>query len=375
MNFNLINSLILAGIIQGIIFACVVVASKKYRARSTRFLAALILCFSLSNLQYYLSDTKIITTEQLYSYIYIPWALLTPAIFLFFALHFLNPDRTFENRDRWFFAPFMIGVIGSIVYKILCALDMRQNLVFEFLVLSDILAEIFSLLYSQGVTIYLLVKVHKSTNISSSPAENRTVQHTWLKWILWTLLLLSFVWMWMLYLMLIGTASQQTFYPLWLGMSIMIYWLGHIGIYKFGIQQERKQLRSYSIKTKIYPVAEKQKNEHIVTIEKLVKKEKRYLDASLTLDKIAEELNLSKSHLSRIINSELGTGFPEYINSLRVEEAKHYLNNPAFANYTLVAIGLEAGFNSKTTFNNAFKKATGLTPSEFKNQCELSTDN
>jgi AraC-like DNA-binding protein len=181
--------------------------------------------------------------------------------------------------------------------------------------------------------------------------------------------------MWMIYLMLIGTASQRTFYPLWLGMSIMIYWLGHIGIYKFGIQQERKQLRSYSIKTKIYPVAEKQKNEHIVTIEKLVKKEKRYLDASLTLDKIAEELNLSKSHLSRIINSELGTGFPEYINSLRVEEAKHYLNNPAFANYTLVAIGLEAGFNSKTTFNNAFKKATGLTPSEFKNQCELSTDN
>ena len=367
MNFNLFNSLILAGILQGIVFACVVATSEKYRARSTRFLAALILCFSLSNLQYYLSDTKIITTKQLYNYVYIPWALLTPAIFLFFGLTFMKPERPFYRRDRWFFVPFGIGIVGTIVYKVMRAADLRDNMLFEFLLVSDVITEIFALLFSQAVTIYLLFKIYRFRDKDNFNIENRALELSWLKWILWSLLLLSFLWMRMLFLMMIGQTNDNTFYPLWIGMSVMIYWLGHIGIYKFGIQQERKHLRSYSIKAKIYPVAEKPKSEHIATIEKLVKGEKRYLDANLTLDKIADELHLSKSHLSRIINAELGTGFPEYINSLRVEEAKHYLINPAFANYTLVAIGLEAGFNSKTTFNNAFKKSTGLTPSEFKN--------
>jgi len=51
---------------------------------------------------------------------------------------------------------------------------------------------------------------------------------------------------------------------------------------------------------------------------------------------------------------------------LRVEEAKTYLIDNEFANYTLVAIGLEAGFNSKSAFNSSFKKITGKTPSQFK---------
>jgi AraC-like DNA-binding protein len=92
-----------------------------------------------------------------------------------------------------------------------------------------------------------------------------------------------------------------------------------------------------------------------------------FLDSMLTLDKLAEEMKLSKSHLSRIINSELGIGFRDYLNSLRLEEAKLHLLNPEFASYTLVAIGLEAGFNSKTTFNTVFKKITTMTPSEYRN--------
>ena len=151
-------------------------------------------------------------------------------------------------------------------------------------------------------------------------------------------------------------------------MSVMIYWLGHIGIYKFGILEERKQIRNYSIKNEAMQIREKPKNEHVAAMERLIVDGRLYLDANLTLDKVADELNISKGHLSRIINSEMGNGFPDYINALRVKEAKRYLTNPEFSNYTLVAIGLEAGFNSKTTFNHAFKKLTGLTPSEFKNK-------
>ena len=80
----------------------------------------------------------------------------------------------------------------------------------------------------------------------------------------------------------------------------------------------------------------------------------------------AEKLGLSKSYLSRLIHAERHTSYSDYINSLRVKEAKLIIQNPESEKFTLIAIGLEVGFNSKSAFNNAFKKHGGLTPSEFK---------
>lgn len=90
------------------------------------------------------------------------------------------------------------------------------------------------------------------------------------------------------------------------------------------------------------------------------------MNSNFSAEMLAEELQISKSHLSRVFSNEMNTSFSDYINTLRVEEAKSYLKNPDFSNYTLIAIGLEAGFNSKTTFNTTFKKITGQTPSQFR---------
>jgi AraC-like DNA-binding protein len=168
---------------------------------------------------------------------------------------------------------------------------------------------------------------------------------------------------------LVATNSKSAFYPLWIGISIVTYWLGHNGVYKFGIIEERKKIKKYA-KENIasYTIIEKQKNDHIIALEHLLLDQKRYLDSNLTLDVLAEELNLSKSHLSRVINNELGIGFIDYVNTLRVEEAKNYILNPEFSNYTLVSIGIEAGFNSKSAFYSSFKKITGQTPTEFKKE-------
>ncbi|WP_407920992.1 helix-turn-helix domain-containing protein [Flavobacterium cellulosilyticum] len=64
----------------------------------------------------------------------------------------------------------------------------------------------------------------------------------------------------------------------------------------------------------------------------------------------------------------MGYNFLDYINLLRVEKVKKYLIKSDYSSYTIVAIGLECGFNSKSTFYTAFKKFTNVTPSEFKEQ-------
>ena len=109
--------------------------------------------------------------------------------------------------------------------------------------------------------------------------------------------------------LVVAAENKASFYPLWLGMSLLIYWLGHIGIYKFGVTIERKKLRNYSIENKsTYAIIDKQKSEHIATLENLIVTQKKYLDSNLNLERLADELNLSKSYLSRTINAELGVG-------------------------------------------------------------------
>jgi AraC-like DNA-binding protein len=154
---------------------------------------------------------------------------------------------------------------------------------------------------------------------------------------------------------------------LWIVFSVVIYLLGHLGIYKFGINEERKKIRTYAIENKKYSEDKKSKNQYIQALENLLINEKQFLDANLTLESVAKELGISTSYLSRIINAELKMSFTEYLNKLRIEQAKLYLNNPSFSNYTILAIGMEAGFNSKSSFFNVFKKITGSTPLAYKN--------
>lgn len=98
----------------------------------------------------------------------------------------------------------------------------------------------------------------------------------------------------------------------------------------------------------------------------LMETEKLYLDKTLTLEKLARKLSILPPHLSQLINERLNQNFADFINSYRVEEFKKRLSDPQSDRYTIVAIAEASGFNSKSTFNAAFKKHTNLTPSEFK---------
>jgi len=100
----------------------------------------------------------------------------------------------------------------------------------------------------------------------------------------------------------------------------------------------------------------------------LMEKEKVYLKADLNLKTLAQRLNVHYNYLSQIINERLSQSFNDYINSYRIEEAKKKLLDPAEDNKTILDIAYDTGFYSKSVFNTAFKKFTGMTPSEFKRE-------
>lgn len=99
-------------------------------------------------------------------------------------------------------------------------------------------------------------------------------------------------------------------------------------------------------------------------IEKL-DQEKLYRDQDLTIYKLAKLLNTNSKYLSVIINKEFGKNFVNFINDYRVEEAKINLLRDVKHSLTIEAHGQNVGFKSKSSFNLAFKKSTGYTPTEY----------
>jgi YesN/AraC family two-component response regulator len=94
---------------------------------------------------------------------------------------------------------------------------------------------------------------------------------------------------------------------------------------------------------------------------------KQYFSDNLaSLSDLAKKIGESPHHVSQVINEKLNISFFELIASYRVEEAKRILSDDKKNKLTVEEISEMVGYNSKTAFNNAFKKLTGKTPSEFR---------
>jgi len=89
------------------------------------------------------------------------------------------------------------------------------------------------------------------------------------------------------------------------------------------------------------------------------------LNPNLRLRDLAEELALPEHHLSQLLNAQLGVTFHDYINGQRVSHAQQLLVEEPAAT-TMLAIAYASGFNSKNSFNRAFRKFTGLSPSVYR---------
>ena len=93
---------------------------------------------------------------------------------------------------------------------------------------------------------------------------------------------------------------------------------------------------------------------------------KAHLDPDISLQKAASLVSLKPRELSVRINQDSGQTFRDFINALRIEEAKRLLASPAEAKTSIEAIGLLSGFRSRSSFYEAFKARVGMTPSQYR---------
>lgn len=384
LDFNIFNILIITGVIQGLIFGFVILFFKKYKSTPNKYLAQLIIYLSLSNLYYWFLDTNLSDGYKYYEYVYIPWNLLILPMYYFFVVAYLKYELT-KKEMLYFKMPFIISLtvhlcllIHTLFFHDFFRIPIRAK---HFFYYSE---EYFSILF----TLYLIYKVYghiKKYEIENNlfSLTNVSVNTKWLKQLLYFGLLICFFWFIIIFYNHYTIKSlfiNDGKYILWISMSILIYWLGYLGIYHVGIFTERQEIRTVKVKigaetkTKTITKTEAKSSSNksnlnysrFEEIDIAIKSNHLYLNPNLSLESLAEDFNLSTGYISQLINEFTKSNFSNYINKFRVVQCKSFLIKREYADYTIVAIGLEAGFNSKSAFYNAFKKEENCSPFQFK---------
>jgi AraC-like DNA-binding protein len=133
--------------------------------------------------------------------------------------------------------------------------------------------------------------------------------------------------------------------------------------------EEIEALKKNKKKNQSLKGQQENKIEEIVSrIREIMLQEKLYQETELTLQNLSDKIEFPSYQVSQAINEGMKKNFYDLVNGYRVEEAKRLLLDLKNKNFTILSVGFEAGFNSKTTFNTVFKKFTGLTPTEYRDK-------
>lgn len=146
-------------------------------------------------------------------------------------------------------------------------------------------------------------------------------------------------------------------------LSMFLFILGYIGYFNPNFFDMPKLLQDKKNMAVNFPYYDDQKE--LARLKQVLLQESIYTRSKLSLEELALELKRPPRYTSHLINTYHGTNFQGFINGFRVEEVIRKINDPAEQHKTLLALALEAGFNSKSTFNYVFKKHTGKSPSQY----------
>ncbi|MEM6394957.1 MAG: helix-turn-helix transcriptional regulator [Bacteroidota bacterium] len=297
------------------------------------------------------------------------WELLfIPALLLYFVTCLDHP-LSVSNARYWLFLPF----VATLLINVYLDLDHEFQIV-DIGIAAD--SEAVGIYYQYETWFCIVYAVLGSAwtyiILSQNQSEKSTV---WLKkfW-LWTT---AIVLLWLVVLTLFDFADTDIFSVLWLAVSTFFFWVSLKGVMQFKLAEERYEIRSKldraeSERSPAIPSSntvsftQKPNVDYFLQLEHLMKRSGYFRDPNLSRESVADKLGISSGYLSKLVRAHTDDNFTNYINRYRIEEVKRLLSNPEFEHYSLLSIGYEAGFNSKTTYNNTFKRLTGQTPSQFK---------
>ena len=366
------TSIFLLAAFQGVFLSLLLLKLNKGNRAAHRFLALLVLLFSLMLMHF-------VAYWSRYQMVYPHWIgfsstfpFLYGPILLCYVYTLKKGKYQFNPWDLLHLLPFLMMLLYMLPFYWLSAsakLEVVRRYSTEYSqiryywrVFFDIFQNLHLLVYTVWVG-YLIFRTPVADNLSKQ-------QISWLKGIFYAFL--GFTLNYNIYYVLLyaGMISPTFDYLISFSMSFLIYWIGYKGFLQSEIFAD-KSIRK-SPKYEKSSLRTKEAKVYLERLLELMESKRPYLDNDLKMRDLAAELGLSGHHLSQIINEQLGQTYSDFINSYRIKEAQRLLKSPEYKHIKVVALAYDVGFNTKASFYNHFRKITGKSPTEFRDEIQSS---
>ncbi len=371
------EAVFLVGATQGVFLAAVLV-SRHRNALPNRLLAGLMLAFSLDLAMAVYHASAFSLRHSALVGLDLPLAFLYGPLLYLYVRTLIEGGTKLREKDAWHFAPFAAFALFLIPFFLRTgaeklALAQDPSLAFQ----TRALAVVNPLKLLHGA-VYLGLVVSMLRRHGQRVKDTlSSVEHVRLRWLrnlavgMVAMLALS-----ALFYALGGRNAVLGMDPVrlyddltLLAVTIFVYAIGYFGLRQPAITAPTEE----AIPSDRVPYARsgmdgeeaERQRERLVA---LMDDERLYRRGDLTLQDLADALGVTPHNLTEVLSTQLDQRFYDFVNGYRVREVQARLRDPAFADWTVLAIGLETGFNAKSSFNAAFKRHTGMTPSQYRQQ-------
>jgi len=343
-------------------FLCSLLLAKPQKSFADKVLMAWLAGIGLHTLIYYLhfqfrlSVPVVINLNSAFPFLQGPFLLA-------YVVALVGMRQRFSGLDYLHLLPFVgfvlyiLLVTGLNTFHVAPADNMKTVNLFS-------LSGLFTFLLLISVPVYILwslLVMRRAKLTLPSPAESSRFRWIWL-----FVVGLGIIWVATMVAAVLDQSQVSPPHLIFWALTIVVYVLGFLGLTRTKVFTTTE---FETLKIELQPKYQRSglKPEDAKALyEKLVEhvdSEKAYLDADISLGALARDLHVSTNHISQVINEFDQCNFHEFINARRVDEACRRLQQSRDTN--LLDLAMDVGFNSKSSFNRAFRKFAGSTPSEY----------
>jgi AraC-like DNA-binding protein len=399
---DLFSLVFLLGAAQGLFLVLALLTVKKGARQANRFLALFTLTFSITLIDMFLEYTRYYAQAPwLIGVIWTTNYLYGPLLLLYTTALIKKEWTPTRLKTLLHFLPFALSWVIMLPFFLLSA-DVKIELFFGdakslFEASSDPVKRqilwsvrlvqflIIGMILQIGIyLIIILTNLHKhGRRLKDEFSYTDKISLNWLRYIAIATLGLWIIFSFSQLLAGYFQMEIQTDYALHVMIAVLIYTMGYLGLRQPEIFKEEPARdpgnSQSSTVTESDSASQKEKYQKssldreqaaqlAVLLTEKMQKNSLYLDSQLTLPQLAGAIETTPHYLSQAINGHLGKNFFDFVNEYRIEEAKRRIGAVEKGRMNVLAIALDSGFSSKSAFYTAFKRHTGMTPSEYKQQ-------
>ena len=364
-SFQIIDFIIIIGIFQGVFLALTLQRISNNNQKANRILSLLIVMATIMLIGRFVYF-------RFLTYWIFQWSLLVDSlVFLFGPFVYIYLKRLLFKGDASFFLPkyHFLAFAGMVIFASLYIVFYSPQEYYD-LYANGYLPQVFQIISAIMIghnVLYLiksfvLLKKYKIREKETFSFEQSLVNY--LNFFLFSISACLLAWLlnFLNSVLFDGYFKYINYESIWVAIPVFIYVIGYFSLKQpelFRIPQDEKRKERKERISEAEAIVLRKK------LDSLMVDEKAFMDNNLTLTDVATQLQTSTNNISWLLNNVYHTTFYDFINGHRIREFIIKVENEEHLRHTILALSLDAGFNSKSTFNKAFKIVMNDTPSNF----------